>query len=344
MHRVAVAILNWNGRKFLEQFLPSVIAYSSDTADVYVIDNASTDDSLAYLSAEYPTVKQIILDKNYGFAGGYNRGLKEIPNDLFILLNSDVEVTPNWISPVLRFMDSQPHMVACQPKILDFHRKEWFEYAGAAGGFIDKDGFAFCAGRMFYAFDKDENQYQENIEVFWASGASLFIERKAYFEVDGLDEDFFAHMEEIDLCWRLKNRGYQIGSCRESVVYHFGGGTLDRMNPYKTFLNFRNNLFLLLKNHRTSNVHLKIFRRMLLDGIAGFRFITEGNWKYFTSVIHAHFSFYASYSKMYKKRKKEIEADHEINLTGQYKGSIIKEFFIRKKKHFKDLDHRLFAE
>lgn len=344
MHRVAVAILNWNGRKFLEQFLPSVVAYSADVADIYVIDNASSDDSLAYLSAEYPLVKQIILDKNYGFAGGYNRGLREIPNPLFILLNSDVEVTPHWIPPVLAFMDSQPKMVACQPKILDFHRREWFEYAGAAGGFIDKDAFAFCAGRMFYAFDKDENQYQENTEVFWASGASLFIESKAYFEIDGLDEDFFAHMEEIDLCWRLKNRGYQIGSCRESSVFHFGGGTLDRMNPYKTFLNFRNNLFLILKNHRTSNVHLKIFRRMILDGLAGIRFITEGNWNYFTSVIRAHFNFYASYRKMYKKRKSEMLFDNEINLKGQYNGSIIKEFFIRKKKHFKDLDHRLFVK
>ncbi|MEZ4800137.1 MAG: glycosyltransferase family 2 protein [Flavobacteriales bacterium] len=344
MHRVAVAILNWNGRKFLEQFLPSVITHSEGVADIYVIDNASSDDSLAYLAAEYPTVQTVILDKNYGFAGGYNKGLKAIPNEILILLNSDVEVTENWIPPVLEFMDSQPKMVACQPKILDFHRKEYFEYAGAAGGYVDKDGFAFCAGRIFYAFDKDEGQYNENTEVFWASGASLFIKREAYFEVDGLDEDFFAHMEEIDLCWRLKNRGYQIGSCRKSHVYHYGGGTLDRMNPYKTFLNFRNNLFLILKNHRATNVHLKIFRRMILDGIAGVRFITEGNWNYFTAVIRAHFSFYGSYRKMNRKRKLEAKSDKDINLKGLYKGSIISEFFIQKKKHFKDLDHRLFAE
>jgi GT2 family glycosyltransferase len=344
VNRVAIAILNWNGKKFLQQFLPSVVEHSAHIADIYVIDNASSDDSLAFLASNYPNVKTVVLDKNYGFAGGYNKGLAHIPNEIVVLLNSDVEVTKNWIEPVLAYMDSQPKMVACQPKILDFHRKEWFEYAGAAGGFIDKDGFAFCAGRMFYAFDKDENQYQENTEVFWASGASLFIQRAAYMEVAGLDEDFFAHMEEIDLCWRLKNRGYQIGACRSSVVYHYGGGTLDRMNPYKTFLNFRNNLFLLLKNHRTSNVHLKIFRRMLLDGIAGMRFLLEGNWSYFTAVLKAHFNFYGTYSKMYKKRQLEIQADQSINLSGLYKASIIKEFFIRKKRHFKDLDHRLFVK
>ena len=344
MKRIAVAILNWNGEKFLRQFLPNVVENSKAVADVYVIDNDSKDGSVALLKKEFPEVHIIQLDKNYGFAGGYNKGLRKINNELFVLLNSDVEVTPNWINPVLKYMDENPKMVACQPKILDFHRKEWFEYAGAAGGFIDNDGYAFCAGRMFYEFDQDENQYVDNTEVFWASGASLFIYRDAYFEVEGLDEDFFAHMEEIDLCWRLKNRGYSIGACRESTVYHYGGGTLDRMNPYKTFLNFRNNLFLIMKNHRESSVAVRLIRRMLLDGVAGIRFITEGNFKYFFAVLHAHFSFYYSFPKMFKRRRALKQKDGEINLSGLYNGSIIKAFFIKKIHHFKDLDHRLFVK
>ncbi|MFZ4785957.1 MAG: glycosyltransferase family 2 protein [Flavobacteriales bacterium] len=344
MKRVGVAILNWNGEKFLRQFLPGVVAHSRELADIYVIDNASSDGSLALLENEFPEVKVIKLAKNYGFAGGYNKGLTQIPNELFVLLNSDVEVTPNWMEPVLTFMDAHSDMKACQPKILDFHRKEWFEYAGAAGGFIDKDGFAFCAGRMFYAFDKDENQYSQNGEVFWASGASLFIYRDAYFEVDGLDEDFFAHMEEIDLCWRLKNRGYAIGACRESIVYHYGGGTLDRMNPYKTFLNFRNNLFLIMKNHRESSVAWRLIRRMILDGLAGIRFLTEGNFKYLFAVIHAHFSFYYSFPKMYRRRKSLKAQDGQINLKGLYTESIIKAFFIQKIRHFQQLDQRFFVK
>lgn len=344
MKRVGVAILNWNGEKFLRQFLPGVIAHSRELADIYVIDNASSDGSIALLKAEFPEVQIVQLEKNYGFAGGYNKGLTQIPNELFVLLNSDVEVTPHWMEPVLAYMDAHADMKACQPKILDFHRKEWFEYAGAAGGFIDKDGFAFCAGRMFYAFDKDENQYAQNEEVFWASGASLFIYRDAYFEVDGLDEDFFAHMEEIDLCWRLKNRGYAIGACRESIVYHYGGGTLDRMNPYKTFLNFRNNLFLIMKNHRGSSVAWRLLRRMILDGLAGVRFLTEGNFKYFFAVIHAHFSFYYAFPKMYRRRKKLKAHDGQINLKGLYTGSIIKAFFIQKIRHFQQLDTRFFVK
>lgn len=344
MKRVGVAILNWNGEKFLRQFLPGVVAHSQHLADIYIIDNASTDGSLALLEAEFPMVKVVKLEKNFGFAGGYNKGLTQIPNELFVLLNSDVEVSPNWMEPVLTYMDAHPDMKACQPKILDFHRKEWFEYAGAAGGYIDKDGFAFCAGRMFYAFDKDENQYSVNEEVFWASGASLFIYRDAYFEVDGLDQDFFAHMEEIDLCWRLKNRGYAIGACRESRVYHYGGGTLDRMNPYKTFLNFRNNLFLIMKNHRGSSVAWRLLRRMMLDGLAGIRFLTEGNFKYFFAVIHAHFSFYYSFPKMYRRRKSLKAHDGQINLKGLYTESIIKAFFIQKIRHFQQLDQRFFVK
>lgn len=343
MKRAAVVILNWNGEKFLRQFLSLVVQHSSDVADVYVIDNDSKDNSVAYMEQSFPQVKIVILPKNYGFAGGYNHGLKDIPHEFYILLNSDVEVTPNWITPVINYIDSQHGMVACQPKIMDFHRKDWFEYAGAAGGYIDKDGYAFCAGRIFYEFERDEQQYSQNQEVFWASGAALFIKSSAWKEAAGLDEDFFAHMEEIDLCWRLKNRGYKIGACREAIVYHYGGGTLDRFSPFKTYLNFRNNLYMIVKNYRGANLFFKLIRRMTLDGLAAIRFITEGKIPFFLSVLKAHYSFYRNIGKLMKKRKFEESMANQPNLSGLYRGSIIKHFFIRKKHHFGDLDKELFV-
>jgi GT2 family glycosyltransferase len=342
MKRIAVVILNWNGEKFLRQFLPGVVQHSEEVADVVVIDNASDDQSIALLRSEFPSVKIVRLDKNYGFAGGYNYGLREVPNEFYVLLNSDVEVTPQWIQPVVAYMDATPRMVACQPKILDFHRKEWFEYAGAAGGYIDKDAYAFCAGRVFYEFEKDQEQYNTNEEVFWASGAAMFIRRDVWIEVGGLDEDFFAHMEEIDLCWRLKNRGYKVGACRSAVVYHYGGGTLDRQSPFKTYLNFRNNLYMLVKNYHTSNLRLKLVRRMLLDGLAGIRFLTEGKWNHFTAVIKAHFSFYKNMKVLQRKRRKEELSIVEQNLVGVYNRSILKDFFLLKKRTFTSLDPRDF--
>lgn len=342
MKPVAVVILNWNGEKFLRQFLSSVLEHSQDLADVYVIDNNSKDNSIAFLEQSFPQVQIVRLDDNYGFAGGYNRGLVSISNDYYVLLNSDVEVTSGWIQPVLAYMESVQDMVACQPKILDYHRKEWFEYAGAAGGYIDKDAFAFCAGRIFYEFEKDEGQYSQNEEVFWASGASLFIRRSAWEEVHGLDTDFFAHMEEIDLCWRLKNRGYRIGACRESVVYHYGGGTLDRHSPFKSYLNFRNNLFMIVKNYRSGVLFFKLFRRLSLDGFAGIRFLGEGKMKHFLSVLKAHFSFYKSLPSLLRKRKEEESFSSNPNLTGLYRGSIIKHFFVHQKHYFADLKKGLF--
>lgn len=339
---VAVVILNWNGKEFLQKFLPSVIQFSADIADVYVIDNYSSDDSVRFLKENYPRIKVVELDDNYGFAGGYNLGLSSISNDYYILLNSDVEVTENWIQPMLEYINSQPGMVACQPKILDYHRKEWFEYAGAAGGYIDKDAFAFCAGRIFYKFEKDHSQYQENEEVFWASGASLLIKRKAWEEVDGLDPDFFAHMEEIDLCWRLKNRGYKIGACRNSVVYHYGGGTLDRQSPFKTYLNFRNNLYLIIKNDHSGSLFLKTLRRLFLDSFAGMRFLTEGKFSHLISIVKAHFSFYGNLGVYLKKRKEEKLVATRPNRSGVYQGSIIKHFFVFKKHYFAELNKDLF--
>ena len=342
MKRVAVVILNWNGEKFLKQFLPGVVECSSDVADVYVIDNASKDDSLKYIRSAFPSVGIVELSENFGFADGYNHGLKDIPNDYYVLLNSDVEVTPNWINPVITYMESQTGMVACQPKILDFHRKEWFEYAGAAGGYIDKDAYAFCAGRIFFEFEKDENQYEENEEVFWASGAALFIRRNAWHEVEGLDQDFFAHMEEIDLCWRLKNRGYKIGVCRQAVVYHYGGGTLDRQSPFKTYLNFRNNLYMIVKNYRSGNLFKKLFRRLMLDAIAALRFVAEGKFSHFAAVLKSHYSFYRNLSKFQMKRKAEGPFSLNPNLAGWYNVSIIKLFFIYKKRKFGELDRSYF--
>ena len=342
MKRIAVAILNWNGEKFLREFLPGVVAHSESMADVVVIDNASSDGSLDFLRKEMPMVKIVVLDKNYGFAGGYNLGLKEIDHEYVVLLNSDVEVTNNWLSPLLEYVESVPNMVACQPKIMDFKVRDQFEYAGAAGGLMDKDGYAFCAGRIFYQFEKDENQFAKNEEVFWASGAALFIRKSAWDEVGGLDVDFFAHMEEIDLCWRLKNRGYSIGACRNSIVYHVGGGTLDRLSPFKTYLNFRNNLYLLVKNYRSGTILFKIIRRMLLDGVAGIRFITEGKFSHCWAIIKAHFSFYGHLGLMITKRKEEEKQLKNPNLKGLYRGSIIKHFFLHNKHFVRDLDQHLF--
>jgi GT2 family glycosyltransferase len=340
--KVAVAILNWNGLDHLKCFLPSVVEHSKSHADVWIIDNASDDESVAFVKSAFPEVRLVQLEQNYGFAGGYNRGLAKIEADYFVLLNSDVEVTSNWIPPVIDYMESTEGMMSCQPKILDYNRKQWFEHAGAAGGFIDKDGFVFCAGRLFADFEKDEGQYSKNEEVFWASGASLFVNAKAYREVGGLDSHFFAHMEEIDLCWRLKNRGYKVGACRESAVYHVGGGTLEKINPLKTFLNFRNNLFLITKNVFTSPLPYMLFKRMVLDGIAAFRFLAEGKPSYFVAVFKAHFSFYSNLRLMLKKRKEEKKHVGSINLKGLYKKSILLEYFLRKKKTFHELEKDLF--
>ncbi|MFT5184834.1 MAG: GT2 family glycosyltransferase, partial [Flavobacteriales bacterium] len=225
-----------------------------------------------------------------------------------------------------------------QPKIRDYNRKDYFEYAGAAGGYLDKNAFAFCAGRMFYEYEEDLGQYNDSREVFWASGASLFIDAEKFNEVEGLDVDFFAHMEEIDLCWRLKNRGYRIGYCADSTVYHVGGGTLNQLNPFKTYLNFRNNLFLITKNHFSSGLLLHLYCRLILDGVAALRFLSEGNFKYLWAVLKAHISFFASFGKMYKKRKLIQQALHNPNLQGKYKRNVLFDFFLKKHKHFSELD------
>ncbi|MDP4732232.1 MAG: glycosyltransferase family 2 protein [Flavobacteriales bacterium] len=340
---IAVVILNWNGAKYLKRFLPSVISNSPE-ADVIVIDNSSSDESVELLKSEFENVQTIVLDKNYGFAEGYNKGLQDLDYEYFVLLNSDVDVPKNWLSPQIAYLNSDPKLVACAPLILSYAEQDYFEYAGAAGGYLDRDGFAFCAGRIFYAFEKNTGQYNTNREVFWASGAALTIKSSAWKEVNGFDGTFFAHMEEIDLCWRLKNRGYKIGVCGEAKVYHIGGGTLDRQSSFKTYLNFRNNLFLLLKNHRSSALLPFILRRMILDGIAGIRFLTEGNFAYFFAVLKAHFHFYSKFFYYIKLRNTEKKFWKTPNLCGQYRGSILVSFFLKHKHNFQQLDSKLLSE
>lgn len=332
MKPVAVVILNWNGQKFLEQFLPNVIAHSvTDISDVYIIDNASSDASIQYIKSNFPQITTILLDKNYGFAGGYNKGLQKIQAEYFVLLNSDVEVSPNWIEPIYTFMQTHEKVAVCMPKIKSFYDKQKFEYAGAAGGFLDKYGFPFCRGRLFDSIEHDEGQYNTIHEIFWASGAALFVKSSVFIELGGLDEDFFAHMEEIDFCWRAKNLGYSCMYIPLSEVYHVGGGTLPQSNPFKTYLNFRNNLFLLYKNVPDSKLFSTLFVRKIFDGIAWLQFLLTGKWGDCKAIIRAHNNYYKALPSLRKKRK---GLNHTFCLQSYlqlYQSSIVWEYFIRKK-------------
>jgi GT2 family glycosyltransferase len=301
--KIAVVILNWNGVKLLEQFLPSVLQFSPQ-ATVYVADNASTDESIAFIKNNFPTVKIVKNEVNLGFAGGYNESLQHIDAEIYALVNSDIEVTENWLKPIVEMFESEPETAIIQPKILDFKRKEFFEYAGAAGGFIDKFGYPYCRGRIFDTLEKDNGQYNDNREIFWASGACFFIRSAVYKELKGFDEDFFAHQEEIDLCWRAINKGYKIKYNSQSTVYHVGGATLQQANPQKTYLNFRNSLFMLTKNLPKSSLFSVLFIRMILDGVAGIKYIAEGQFAHCWAIVRAHFSFYNQFLKNYKKRDK----------------------------------------
>ena len=301
--KLAIVILNWNGAQLLRDYLPSVLAYSKDAA-IYVIDNASTDESVAVLKKEFPQVGIVINDTNYGFAGGYNVGLKSIDADYYCLLNSDVEVTKNWLEPIFKGFKEIPEATIIQPKILDLKKKDYFEYAGAAGGFIDKLGYPFCRGRIFQALEEDKGQYNDTIEIFWATGACMFIKSDVFWELNGFDTDYFAHQEEVDLCWRAKNNGHKVYYVGESKIYHLGGSTLSNMNPKKTFLNFRNSLYSITKNLPRRKAFPIIFYRLVLDGIAAVRFLFQLKPNHFLAVFKAHLSFYANFSKMYKKREK----------------------------------------
>ena len=334
MMKVSVVILNWNGCDMLRTFLPSVVRYSEgEGVEVCVADNGSTDTSVSLLQQEFPSVRTIVLDQNYGFADGYNWALQQVDAEYVVLLNSDVEVTEHWLEPMIAYLDAHPEVAACQPKIRSQRQKEYFEYAGAAGGFIDKYGYPFCRGRIMGVVEKDEGQYDTVIPVFWATGASLCIRRDVYRAAGGLDEAFFAHMEEIDLCWRLKNGGYTLKVVPSSVVYHLGGGSLPMNHPRKLFLNYRNNLLMLHKNLCGKQREKIFFARVLLDMMAGGLFLLKGQWSNTRSVIQA----YKAFREM---RKAYPVPESSACLTGIYPRSIVLDYFLRGKKKFSDLNFK----
>lgn len=328
--KLAIVILNWNGRKLLEQFLPSVVEHSKE-ASIYMADNASTDDSVNFVKAKFPSVKIIQNINNGGYAKGYNDALKNLDEDIFCLLNSDVEVTENWLLPIIETFNNEPNTAIIQPKLLDYNRNGYFEYAGAAGGFIDKFGYPYCRGRIFNTIEKDLGQYNDVADIFWASGACLFIRNTVFHGLKGFDESFFAHMEEIDLCWRAKNLGYDITYVGHSKIFHVGGATLNNTNPKKTYLNFRNSLFTLTKNAK-GNLFLLIFTRLVLDGIAGIKFLFELKLKHLMALVHAHFSFYRHLNKLLKQRNAFINKRKYYTIT-----SIVVNYYVYKNRHYKNL-------
>ena len=309
--KVAVVILNWNGEQMLRDFLPSVVNHSvlpkaMGEAVVYVADNGSTDGSLALLAEEFPAVRTIVFDENYGFADGYNKAFEQIDVEYAVLLNSDVEVTPDWLLPLVEYMDAHPQVAACQPKLMAYHKKDEFEYAGAMGGYLDRYGYPYCRGRIFDTIEKDHHQYDADVSLLWATGACLMVRLPIYKEVGGLDGRFFAHMEEIDLCWRLRCRGYEVRSVALSIVYHVGGATLNAGHPRKTFLNFRNNLLMLYKNLPESDLAGVLFIRALLDYVAAAMFLLKGEWGSTKAVFRAR--------REYRKLKSEFRTSREENL------------------------------
>jgi GT2 family glycosyltransferase len=301
--KFAIVILNWNGEALLERYLPLVVKYSGD-ADIYVADNASTDGSVALIQENFPNVYLLQNSANNGFAKGYNDALKKVDADIYCLLNSDVEVTPGWLEPIKEAFLKLPEASIIQPKILDLLRRDYFEYAGACGGFLDQFGYPFCRGRIFQAIEKDEGQYDDTREIFWATGACMFIKSEVFHSLGGFDEDYFAHQEEVDLCWRAQNKGLKIYYVGASRVYHLGGSTLSNMNPKKTYLNFRNSLYSITKNLPRKKAFPIIFVRLLLDGIAAIRFILQLKPAHCVAVIRAHLSYYRHFGKMYRKREK----------------------------------------
>ncbi|TXG39669.1 glycosyltransferase family 2 protein [Seonamhaeicola maritimus] len=328
--KIAVVILNWNGKGLLEQFLPSVIAYSKE-ANIYVADNASSDDSVDFVQKNYPSIQIIQNKENGGYSKGYNDALRDLDEDIFCLLNSDIEVTENWLKPVITTFEKEQNTAIVQPKLLDYKQKDYFEYAGAAGGFIDKYGYPYCRGRIFNTLEKDEAQFNDNSNIFWASGACLFIRKIVFKELNGLDETFFAHMEEIDLCWRAKNSGYNVKYVGDSEVYHIGGATLKNTNPKKTFLNFRNSLFALTKNAK-GNIFPLVLIRLILDGVAGIKFLLEFKPKHTFAVIKAHFSFYNNLRQLLEKRKSV-----KSRIKYYQRTSIVVDYFVNRKTIYKRL-------
>jgi GT2 family glycosyltransferase len=328
----AIVILNWNGKKLLEQFLPSIVNFSSELAEIYVADNASTDSSIAYIKEYFPEVNIVKNSTNGGYAKGYNDALKNIDADIYCLINSDIEVTENWIPPILDVFNKEINTAIIQPKILDFKARDTFEYAGAGGGFIDLYGYPYCRGRVFNHLEQDNKQFDDVAEIFWASGACFFIRSKVYHELQGFDEDYFAHQEEVDLCWRAQNEGFDVKYVGEATVYHVGGATLQETNPQKTFLNFRNSLLNIIKNVPKQWFLFVVFLRLILDGVAGIKFLLELKPIHTWAIIKAHLSVYRNFYKFLQKRK-NLQKKYEYNLHT----SVVWQYFVLGRKKFKNL-------
>ena len=335
MPTVAIVILNWNGKHYLEKFLPSVLASTYSSCEVFVADNASSDDSVAWLQQHYPTVRIILLQRNFGFAKGYNKALKQVQADYYVLLNSDVEVEAGWIEPIITLMESDKRIGACQPKILMEKHRHLFEYAGAAGGCIDRFGYPFARGRVFDVCEEDSGQYDDTVAIFWASGAALFVRSEAYKRCGGLDEYFFAHMEEIDLCWRMQLAGYFVLVCPQSTVYHVGGGTLPKGNRRKVYLNFRNNLIMLAKNMPFKECWWKLPLRMLMDALAAWKSIFSGDGVFFAAVVQAHLGFIHWY--LFKRHLSVKPVSRVGEPRGVFTGSIVWAHFVQGKTKFSEI-------
>ena len=334
MYNTAIVVLNWNGIGFLRKFLGTLVRNSSSGGTViYVADNGSMDGSAEWIEGNFGAVKVIRLNENFGFAGGYNKALEQIDAKYYVLINSDIEVTENWLEPLTGFMEKNPDAASCQPKILSYNKKDHFEYAGAAGGFIDKYGYPFCRGRVFDITEADKGQYETEADIFWSSGACMIVRSEAWKKCGGFDADFFAHMEEIDLCWRFHRTGYRVCYIPGSIVYHVGGGSLPYDSPFKTYLNFRNSLFLLFKNLPDKGLHSILFRRKLLDGIAAMMFLLKGNFRSFRSVWRAHMDYYKSNNNLKLKRSEAKGTGKEI-IPGILNKSIVFEFYVRGNKTF----------
>lgn len=330
MTKVAIVVLNWNGKDYLEKFIPGILNHLPTYAQLIIADNNSTDDSISFLKNNYPELKLVINKENGGFAKGYNDALKKVEAEYFVLLNSDIEIKSNWIEPIFELMESDKSIAICQPKIKDQKNPDKFEYAGAAGGFIDFLGFPYCRGRVFQEIEVDHGQYNDVKQIFWATGAAMFVRSEVYHELGGLDEDFFAHMEEIDFCWRAQNAGHKVYYNGHSEVYHVGGGTLPKKNPRKAYLNFRNNLAMLVKNSPARHFFSRLFVKMILDGVAAIKFLFEGDTGQFKAVFDSHISFYKDFSKNMKKRKSLKQLTY-WELPVLRKSIVLKHYLLRNK-------------
>jgi GT2 family glycosyltransferase len=333
--KVAIVILNWNGKKFLEQFLPSVLASTYTNFEVVIADNASTDNSIEFLKEQYPTLRLIRFDENHGFAKGYNKALQQVESDFYVILNSDVEVSPGWLEPMIGLLESNDRIAGCQPKILSWHDRKKFEYAGAAGGWLDKYGYPFAKGRIFDICEEDHGQYDQTEPIFWASGAALFIRARAFHEMKGFDEYFFAHQEEIDLCWRLQLAGYKIYSCPVSVVYHVGGGTLPRGNSLKTYLNFRNNRIMLSKNLPFAKKLWVVPVRNFLDALSAWKGLLNGDGGYFIAIFRAQLAFIKWW--LFYRKKSVFPVTRKGELSGYLHKNMVWQHFAGKKKWFSEI-------